>query len=262
VQDRYPDDVGQFVKVALLSRLVAMSPHGLGHRLWVIWLQEPGGRHRLDGDHLAYLHSTPEADDELRALDPDLYDQLRVMAARAGRPLSVRETYRALPTDTVRFDRPLRFDDRAQDPADGRQRWFHDARVAISPCSLVFLDSDNGVGNDGAQPPSRQTAECSFTMSEIAQLVERGHSVVTHQLLHPSQAVPRAAMTCMSAIHDALDIEPTTVTHDSLSGERLFMVIAHHRHRADLEDRIGALALSRLGDDFRVHRWRTALLTA
>ena len=262
MQDRYPDDVGQYVKVALLSRLVSMSPHGLGHRLGVIWLQEPGGCHRLDGDHLAYLHSTPDADDQLRALDPDLYDQLRVMAARAGRPLSVRETYRALPTDIVRFDRPLRFDDRAQDPADGRQRWFHDARVTVSPCSLVLLDSDNGVGSDGAQPPSRQTAERSFTMSEIAQLVERGHSVVTHQLLHPSQAVPRVAMTHMSAIHDALGIEPTTVTHESLSGERLFTVIAHHRHRADLEDRIGALALSRLGGEFHVHRWRTELLTA
>ena len=93
--------------------LISPSPYGRTHRLGVIWLQEPGGHHRLDGDHLAYLTSTHDAGEDLRSLDPDLYDRLRLMAAQSGRPVSVRETCRELPTDTVRFDRPLRFDDLA-----------------------------------------------------------------------------------------------------------------------------------------------------
>ena len=72
MQDRYADDVGQFLKVALMRWLVSSSPYGQGHRLGVIWLQEPGGHHRIDGDHLAYLHSTHDADEDLRSLDPDL----------------------------------------------------------------------------------------------------------------------------------------------------------------------------------------------
>jgi hypothetical protein len=41
VQDRYTDDVGQFLKVALMRWLVSPSPYGQEHRLGVIWLQEP-----------------------------------------------------------------------------------------------------------------------------------------------------------------------------------------------------------------------------
>jgi hypothetical protein len=132
VQDRYFGDVGQFLKAGLLRWLVSPSPYGHGYRLGVIWFQEPGVHSRIDGDHLAYLSSTPDADEALRSLDPHLYDQLRRMAAQAGRPLSVRETYRALPTDTIRFDRPLRFDDVVRDDRAARlvarQRWFHEAR--------------------------------------------------------------------------------------------------------------------------------------
>ena len=32
----------------------------------------------VDGDPVAYLHSTHDADEDLRSLDPDLYDQLRL----------------------------------------------------------------------------------------------------------------------------------------------------------------------------------------
>jgi hypothetical protein len=64
--------------------LVSPSPHGQGHRLGLIWLQEPGGHHLIDGDHLAYLHPSHDAGEELRLLDPDPYDRLRLMAARSG----------------------------------------------------------------------------------------------------------------------------------------------------------------------------------
>lgn len=246
--------------------LVSPSPYGQGHRLGVIWLQEPGGHHRMDGDHLAYLHSTRDADEDLRSLDPHLYDRLRQMAAQLGRPVSVRETYRALPADTLRFDRPLQFGDLTGDDraarAVARQRWFHEARVAVSPCPLVFLDSDGSV-TGGATPISpTEAADTGVAVSEITQLLERRHSVVTHELLEPSPVPPQTAVAHLSHLHDVLDVEPMALTLEMHGRTRLFTVIPHPRHRSDLQDRIGALQLSRWGDEFRVHRWRSSLISA
>jgi hypothetical protein len=264
VQDRYNDDVGQFLKVALMRWLVSPSPYGRGHRLGVIWLQEPGGRHAGDGDHVAYLHSTHDADEDLRSLDPDLYDQLRSMATQSGRPVPVRDTCQILPADTVRFDRPLRFDDLVRDDhaarAVHRQRWFHEAMVAVSACSLVFLDSDDGLERDDPEQPSCDDASSGVWMSEVERLLERGQSVVTHQLADPSPGPAEMASAHMRDIHEALGVEPLVMVQHSNDCVRLFTVIPHARHRSDLQDRIGALQLSRWGDEFRVYRWRSALV--
>jgi hypothetical protein len=265
VQDRYTDDIGQFVKVALMRWLISPSPYGQGHRLGMIWLQEPARRHRADGDHLAYLHFSHDADEDLRSLDPSLYDQLRMMAAQSGRPVSVRETCRVLPTDTVRFDRPLRFDDLVRDDraarAVSRQRWFHEAMVAVAPCSLVFVDSDNGLDGDDEPLSPDDRADSGIWMSEVHQLLERGQSVVTHHVADPSHPLPELAGAHLHDVHDALGVEPLAMAQKSHGCVRLFTVIPHHRHRSDLQDRIGALQLSRWGDEFRVYRWLSALVT-
>ena len=248
-----------------MRQLAPPSPFGQGHRLGTLWLQEPGGCHRLDGDHLAYLHSTHAADGDLRSLDPGLYDQLRLMAATSGRPVSVRETCRALPTDTVRFDGPLRL----EDPVHGdraaraatRESWFHAAMVAVAPCSLVFIDSDNGADDD-ATPSSSDHADDGISMSEVARLLERGQSVLTHQLADPSQTMSELTQAHLSGVHEALGVEPLAMTQESHGRARLFTVIPHDRHRSDLEDRIGALQLSSWGDEFRVYHRLSALAAA
>jgi hypothetical protein len=265
VHDRYTDDVGQFFKVALMRWFSSPSPYGLNHRLGVIWLQDPGGHHRLDGDHLAYLHRSHDAGEELRSLDPDLYDRLRLMAAQAGRPMSIRETCRALPMDSVRFDRPLSFGDVLRDDraarAVARQRWFHEAMVAVSPCSLVFLDSDDGLAGEGEQA-SGEVADTGISMSEVGRLLERGQSVVTHQLGDPSQSLPELAKAHLNAIHRAVHVEPLVLVRRADDCTRMFTIIPHARHRSDLQDRIGALQLSRWGNEFRLFRWRPALVNA
>lgn len=232
--------------------LVSPSPYGQGHRLGVIWLHDPDEHHLIDGDHLSYLHPTHDEGEDLRSLDPDLYDRLRLKAARSGRALSVRETCDALPTDSVRFDRPLRFDDLLRDDRAarevGRQRWFHEAMVAVTPCSLVFLDCDNGANG--------------VSMPEVGQLLERGQSVVTHRLVDASQATPRSVMTDLHNVKGALGVEPSVLLRTTGDGAQLFTVIPHRRHQSGLQDCIGALQLSRWGDEFRVHRWRPSLVTA
>jgi hypothetical protein len=264
VQDRYTDDVGQFMKVALMRWLVSPSPYGRGHRLGVIWLQEPGARHDVDGDPVTYLHSTHDADEDLRSLDPDLYDRLRSMATQTGGPLSVRDTCRVLPADTVLFDHPLRFDALVRDDraarAVCRQRWFHEAMVAVTSCSLVFIDSDDGLERDDAQVASVDDVSSGVWMSEVGRLLERGQSVVTHQLADPSSDPTELASAHMRDIHEALDVEPLAMAQRSNGRVRLFAVIPHRLHRSDLQDRVGALQLSRWGDEFRVYRRRSALV--
>jgi hypothetical protein len=272
VQDRVADDVGQFLKVALMRWLVSPSPYGQEHRLGVVWFQEPGRHHRVDGDHLAYLHPSHDAGEELRSLDPDLYDRLRQMAAEAGRAVSLREACRALPKDSVRFDRPLTFDDLVRDDRAARtvarQRWFHEAMVSVAACSLVFLDSDVRVAGDEARRASGEpTDDDGASMAEIARLLERGQSVVTHQVVTHQpvdglRGLPDAVTARLSDVHDALGVEPLALVRESDDCTRLFMVVPHDRHRSDMQDRIGALQLSRWGNEFRVYRWRPALVTA
>ena len=266
VRERDSDDAGQFMKVALMRWLVSPSPYGRGHRLGVVWFQEPDAHHAIDSDHVDYLNPSDDSGDELRSLDPALYDRLRLIAARSGRPLSVREACCELPKDSVRFDRPLTFDALLRDdPAArvvSRQRWFHEAMVALSACSLVFLDSDVGDDVDDSQPASGDSADEGVWMSEVGQLLDRGQSVVTHQLIEPSRARPDSIRTHLNDVHGAVGVEPLVLVRESGDRTRFFTVIPHGHHRSDMQDRIGALQLTRWGDEFRVHRRHPTLVSA
>ena len=251
VRERDSDDAGQFMKVALMRWLVSPSPYGRGHRLGVVWFEEPDTLCPVDGDHLDYLHPSDDSAEELRSLDPDLYDRLRLAAAQLGRPPSARETCAELPNNAVCFDRPLTFDGLLRDDRAARvvsrQRWFHEAMVALSPCSLVFLDS----GADGGA-----------WMSEVSQLLDRGQSVVTHQLTEAPSERPDWIKTHLNDAHGAVGAEPLVLVRESRDRTRLFTVIPHRHHRSDMQDRIGALQPSRWGDEFRVHRWTPTLVSA
>ncbi len=232
----------------------------------MIWFQDPGGHRRIDGDHLAYLHPSTDVGDELRSLDPELYDRLWLMAAQAGRPLSIRETCRELPKDSLRFDQPLTFDDLAQDDAAARavwrQRWFHKAMVAVSQCSLVFLDSDDSMAGDDTPHASSGLADAGISMAEVAQFLARGQSVVTHQLAEPSQAQPNSITARLNDVHKAVGAEPTLLVSKAGDCTRLFAVIPHDRHRSTMNDRISALQLPSRRSAFRVYRWHPTLVRA
>jgi hypothetical protein len=97
-------------------------------------------------------------------------------------------------------------------------------------------------------------------VSEISQLLHRRHSVVTHQLVASAPALATRASAHLAALHDALGVEPTALTWESHGVGRLVTLIPHDRHGSDLRDRVGALQLSRWGDDLRVHRWGPTLV--
>ena len=261
VQDPGTPDVGDFLKIGLLRWLVAPSPYGRGHRLGVVWLRAADEAVAPDGEPAVWLDPSSEAGQDLRPLDRDLYDRLRTNVALGDQSVSALEAAGALPKGTVFFDRVLSFADLSS--ADGakrtirRERLFHEAMVAVGSCSLVFVDSDEGLRHaDDSVLSSRLPAGDDISLAEVGRLLDRGQSVVTHHLVDGSDAVAEQVESRMTDIYETLGAEPLAAVRGSRGGTRLFIVIPHPGHRLDLQHRIGALQMSRWGDEFRVYRWR------
>ena len=265
MQDHHTGGIGDFLKIGLLRWLGAPSPYGRGHRLGVVWFRAVDDVHDPNGEPPVWLDPSSDAGQDIRPLDPDLYDRLRRIAGTGDGSVSALEAAGALPKGTVCFDEALSFADLS--PTDvakrtiRRERWFHEAMVAVGPCPLVFVDSDEGLRDaDGSMLSPGPVAGGATSLSELGRLLERGQSVVTHHLLDGSDGVAQQVESRMTEIYDTLGAEPLAAVRASRGATRLFMVIPHAGHRPDLQHRIGALQMSRWGDEFRVYRWRRELV--
>ncbi len=241
------------MKLGLLRWLVAPSPFSVPHRLGVVWFRVLDEGRCADGEQVGYLDPRSAAGEDLRPLDADLYERLRAMVAAGTRSLSSLAACGALPRDTSYFDEVLSFADLA--PSDRaarivrRERWFHEAMIAVEPCSLVFLDPDDGLrrDDDDEDPSDCSAAEKHAYLSEVGRLLERGQSVIAYHHADRSEPVEAQAVSRMADIQDALGIAPLAAVRARRGTNRMFLVIPHPRHRSDLEDRLGALQMSRSG---------------
>ncbi len=248
------------MKLGVLRWLAAPSPFSQPLRLGVVWYRVSDQRHNADGKYVSYLDPASPAGQDLRPLDPDLYDRLRAMVSAGDRSVASLSARGALPPGTVCFEQELSFADLA--PTDRaarivrRERWFHEAMVAVDACGLVFVDPDNGLRRDDhATPSHRNLAEKHTYLSEVGRLLERGQSVVAYHHANRSEPVAVQADSRMADIHDVLGVEPLAAVRASRGSARLFIVIPHPQHRSNLEDRLGALQLSRWADELRLYRW-------
>ncbi len=260
MQDRYAGDVGDFLKLGLLRWLAAPSPFLQQHRLGMVWFRGADEHHNADGKHVAYLDPSTRAGQDLRPLDSDLYDRLRGMVAAGNRSVAGLAACGALPTGTLCFDQVLSFADLASTDRAARivrrERWFHEAMVAVDPCSLVFVDPDNGLRRDDHSVPShRNLSEKHTYLSEVGRLLDRGQSVVAYHHADRSEPVAEQAESRMADIQEQLGVEPLAAVRASRGTTRFFMVIPHPQHRSDLEHRLGALQQTRWGDELRLYRW-------
>ena len=263
MQDRYAGDVGDFIKLGLLRWLVAPSPFSHPYQLGVVWFRVTDEDQTTDGTQVGqvgYLDPASAAGENLRPLDSYLYDRLRSLVADGDRSVSSLARSGLLPENTRYFDRVLSFADLAPTDRAGRivrrERWFHEAMVAVASSSLVFVDPDNGLRRDDHAVPSHgNTAEKHTYLSEVGRLLERGQSVVACHRVDPSEPVVAQAASMMNDIHQALGVEPLAAVRALRDETRLFIVVPYSVHRSDLEDRLGALQLSRWGDELLLHRW-------
>jgi len=260
MQDRYAGDLGDFLKFGLLRWLVSPSPDAPVHRLGVVWYRVPDEYHNTDGEHIAYLDPASPAGLDLRPLDPDLYDRLRRMVDSGHRSIASLSTSGVLPRGTISYDPMLTFSglgtaDRAARIAR-RQEWLQGAFVAVEPCSLVFVDPDNGLRRDDHTVPAhRNTAEKHAYLSEVGRLLDRGHSVVAYHHADRSEPVADQAWSSMRDIHQELGVEPLAAVRASRGTTRLFIVMPAPEHRSGLEARLRSLLLSDWGSELRLYRW-------
>jgi hypothetical protein len=259
VQDRDAGDIGDFLKLGLLRWLAAPSPFLPAHRLGVVW-RRVSAEDDANGNELGYLDPSSVAGEELRPLDPDLYDRLQRIAMTGDRSVSGLARAGALPKGTVCFERVPDFAGLA--PIDNaarsvrRERWFHEAMVAVDACSLVFLDSASRLrSHDDPEPGPSDRAELHTYLSEVGRLLERGQSVVTCHHADRHEPVTRRAESTMTAIYDQLGIEPLAAVRASRGTVPLFTVIPHPQLRSDLDHRLGALQQTRWGDELHLYRW-------
>ena len=125
----------------------------------------------------------------------------------------------------------------------------------------MFIDPDNGLRPDGRDVPTcRAPSEQHAYLSDVRRLLERGQSVVASSHSDPTDSFPVQAMESMGDLNDALGVEPLAVVRSSRATTEMFIVIPVAEHRSDLEASLGALQLSRWGDELRLYRWTKAAL--
>ena len=168
MQDRYTADLGDYVKYALLRRL--MPDRTLG----VLWWLYPDEGHNADGKHIAYLRSSAL----WRRFDPDLFDQLVRLVESEDRSVSSVEKS-GVPPQATFFSEPVPTPSTPSQRRDARARWFADGRDAVASCDLVFLDPDNGLETRGFSLGAAKAGK-SVALHELDALRESGRTLVVY----------------------------------------------------------------------------------
>jgi hypothetical protein len=258
MQDRYAGDLGDFLKLGLLRWLVAPSFDAPPHRLGVIWYLAPDESHNADGKHVAYLDPQSAAGQQLRPLDPDLYDRLAAMVAGGVRSVAQLETFGVLPAGSRTFGEVLQFGDLVSSSRsariDRRRAWMCGALRATQDCSVVFVDPDNGLRrSDHSMPSHRSKSEKHAYLDELRAFVDRGQSLVAYHHADRSATVPIQAERRMADAAEELGVEPLAAIRASRGTTRLFLVVPAPAHRDHLKARLHDLEQSHWADELVVY---------
>ena len=258
MQDRYAGDLGDFLKLGLLRWLVAPSFDAPPHRLGVVWYLAPDESHNADGKHVAYLDPQSSAGQQLRPLDPDLYDRLTAMVGSGVRSVAQLEAFGVLPAGSRTFGEVLQFGDLAPSAKaariERRQSWVRGALRASEDCSVVFVDPDNGLRrSDHSAPSHRSKSEKHAYLDELSAFVQRGQSIVAYHHADRSAKVPVQAERRMADAAEELGVEPLAAVRASRGTTRLFLIVPAPAHREHLRARLQDLERSHWADELLVY---------
>jgi hypothetical protein len=148
MRDPYAGDISDAFKFSFLRALA-----GDDRRLGIAWYYAPGSDNHRDGKRREWL-----AEQAWKRLDSELHAGLSTLPE-----LSVAALERAAiwPKGALFHREPL--------PRYGREAWGKRKRDALEAADLVFLDPDNGVGDD----PDKHAH-----LSEVQQLRRPGRAIV------------------------------------------------------------------------------------
>jgi hypothetical protein len=209
MKDQYFGDLNDFLKYALLRRLVAR-----GLRIGVCWmLTPPDGR--TDGGKLAYL----ERPRTWHPVDPPLFEFLG-KAVRAGRR-SVAEIQSSGLLDGTSF-----FPELLRDSPGERSRFMRGTLESLRPADLVFFDPDNGM--EVPSKPLGRKGYCKYlAWKDLRDSWQAGQTVAVYQHF------PRVKReTFLMALRDRLGAEaPRSKVGIVQTPHVAFCVAAQPRHR-------------------------------
>jgi hypothetical protein len=251
MQDRYAGDLGDFLKLGLLRWLVEPSFEEPPQRLGVVWYLAPDESHNADGKHVAYLDPQSPAGQQLRPLDPDLYDRLMAMVAGGERSVAQLEAFGVLPPENRTFGNLLQFSDLAPSAKSARVKrrrvWLDDALRATADCSIIFVDPDNGIRrSDHSTASHRSKSEKHAYLDELRAFTDRGQSIVAYHHADRSAPVPIQAQRRMA-------VEPLAAVRASRGTTRLFLVAPAPAQRDHLKARLCDLERSHWSDELVVY---------
>ena len=149
MRDQYAGDVSDVLKFAFLRALA-----GKDRTLGIAWYYAPGDDGRSDGRHLEWRDETA-----WRVLDEELHTGL---AALPERSVAALERAMIWPEAALFHREPM-------PPRAGRSAWGIRKRSALDSADIVFLDPDNGIGEE---------TEKHATFSEIRLLRKPGRAIV------------------------------------------------------------------------------------
>ena len=273
MQDRYAGDVGDFLKLGLLSWLRAparaakdSTPLSLG----IVWYLTADESHNKDGKHIDYLKPDSPVGRVLRPIDPTVYDALGQLVAAGPRTVARLEACGALATDTVSFAERLVLSDFGPTDREGRLEcrtaWLSRAVHAVESCDLVCLDPDNGIRRDDhSVGPHRNRSEKHAYMSEVAAFAGVTRSLVVYHHADRSGPVDVQAQRRLDDLAEGLSSEstdeganraPLAAVRTSRGSARLFLVCPSEHHRTRLTSRLAALEAGPTGSEFAVLWWQ------
>ena len=186
-----------------------------------------------DGNQTGYLLRTPEDDKEdYITCDPILWDKLRDLLLRDARCVHCVQATGILPKDTQWWDAAVPYlpgnrKDVRETKGRLRNLWLEGAKSAMSKAQVGFLDSDNGLSEDG-ENLNKGGAKYAYA-GDISALWEQKKSIVLfHQPGH-EKVLPDYRVA--EALREIAGQEPTGLRL-TRAGSPVFYVVPQEHHRS------------------------------
>jgi hypothetical protein len=189
MQDRYVGDIGDYGKFALL-RVICDDKSGDYHlRLAIVWYLFPDESHNNDGRHTSYLYK-----EYFRHLDPELFDELKLLVESGNRRVSAIAEKRLFRQETNFFeeyvsrkiDGGLSF--LPSERVTYRAKWLNDCLAATLDRDIVFFDPDNGIEISSVDKKHPKAGKYVF-WDELREFSNRGQSLIVYHHLNRTASV-------------------------------------------------------------------------
>ena len=252
MQNKYVADVLDFGKLGLLRFVSGMTadddlpPMPLG----VIWYfhhdeRHSGDRRRVtaDGNYTGYLMRTPIDDRaEYVTSDPVLWDKLRDLLLRDARCIHCVQSAGILPKGTLWWDASVPYlPGNSKEVRDARESirslWLEGAVKAMDKAEVVFLDPDNGLGEEDDKH-KKAGAKCAYA-SDVAAFWQAGKTVILFHQPEHIKVLPEYQIT--ETLREVTGEEPIGLRFGH-GGAPIFYVIPQDRHRPMILNRLTKFA--------------------